>query len=191
MGRGSHAVVKVRGNAGERRSWALKMLASVPRPRITLNGTSRLTGAPWAERIAPNFSEFMGPGPPNLYINHWSHVIHCQPYNPVLRHWNGRPMNCRLSLSQVSLFTCNCNRVLPGYQNEQCYKPLLDGFRHASHVTQHSSVEPVPSRDFWRPPANFWFEDASLHSKFIVYFVFIVINLLKTAKSSIRSRYPK
>jgi len=38
----------VRGNAEERRSWPLKLLASVPRPHTAVDGTSGLRGVPFA-----------------------------------------------------------------------------------------------------------------------------------------------
>ena len=53
------AVVKVRRNAEERRSWAPKNC--VPKPHTAVNGTSRLRGAPSAYSRAPIF--FRVPGP--------------------------------------------------------------------------------------------------------------------------------
>jgi len=57
----SQSVVKVRGNAGERRSWAPKNCwRAFPGP-IAVNGTSRLRRALTADSRAPIFSEFPGP----------------------------------------------------------------------------------------------------------------------------------
>jgi len=66
------AVVKVRGNARERRSWALIIAGKRSRPHTAINGSSTLRGAPSAYSRAPNF--FRVPWPPNLYFNHWVHV---------------------------------------------------------------------------------------------------------------------
>ena len=48
-------MVKVRGNAGERRSWPLIIAGSFPRPHTAVNGTGMLRGAPSAYSRAPNF----------------------------------------------------------------------------------------------------------------------------------------
>ena len=45
------------------------------------------------------------------------------------------------------------------------------------------AVGSVSSRDFWRLPATFWFGAPSLPSKFIVYFVFIVMFYLEQPKA--------
>jgi len=37
------------------------------------------------------------------------------------------------------------------------------------------TIVAVPSHDFLRPPATFWFRAPSLRSKFIVYFLLVVI----------------
>ena len=51
-------VVKIRGNAGERRnSWAPK----IARPHTAVNGTSRLRGAPSPYSRIPNFVRVPGP----------------------------------------------------------------------------------------------------------------------------------
>jgi len=57
-------VVKVRGNAGECRSWPYKLQGSIPRPCVytAINGTNRLRKAPSVyNRGAQVFSEFLGP----------------------------------------------------------------------------------------------------------------------------------
>jgi len=64
----NHAQQWLWGNAGERRSWALKFLASVPRPHTAVKGTSRLRGAPSAYNRALRF--FRVAGSPSLYFDH-------------------------------------------------------------------------------------------------------------------------
>jgi len=66
-------VVKVRGNAGERRvPWPLKIAGERSQAHTAVNGTSTLKAAPSAYSRALNF--FRVPEPLNLYVNHWRYI---------------------------------------------------------------------------------------------------------------------
>ena len=68
----SHPVVKVRGNAGKRRSWAPENCwRAFPGPTQPLMVWAGWKG-PLQLTVGPQLF-FRVPGPPNLYFNRWSH----------------------------------------------------------------------------------------------------------------------
>jgi len=64
----AYPVVKVRGNAGERRSWAPKIAGERSQAHTAVNGTSRLRGAHIHHTVGPQI--FQSSWAPNLYLNH-------------------------------------------------------------------------------------------------------------------------
>ena len=85
-----NAVVKVRGNAGERSSWAQTLLASVPRPHTAVNSSMSRSRGPLQLTVGLQiFSEFPGPKIYALTTGNASSYLTelCTAASTVVEHW--------------------------------------------------------------------------------------------------------